>query len=107
MVGEWIEKSYGVSYSRSALIKLLRRNGMHYRKPELVPRKLDAAKQQAFIDSYETLLNSLDDDEAVVFADAVHPTHEVRPARCWAPKDAKIAIARDQRAATPEPSRGR
>ena len=53
LVGEWIEKSYGVSYSRSALIKLLQRNDMEYRKPELVPPKLDPAKQQAFIDSYE------------------------------------------------------
>ena len=47
MVGEWIEKSYGVSYTRSALIKLLQRNDMEYRKPKLVPRKLDPAKQQA------------------------------------------------------------
>ena len=93
MVGEWIEKSYGVSYSRSALIKLLRRNDMEYRKPKLVPSKLDPAKQQAFIDSYEKLLNTRGDDEAVVFADAVHPTHAVRPAGCWAPKDTKIAIA--------------
>jgi transposase len=68
MVGEWIEKSYGVSYSPSALIKLLRRNDMDYRKPELVPRKLNPAKQQAFIDGYENLLNNLGDDEAVVFA---------------------------------------
>jgi hypothetical protein len=92
VVGEWIEKSYGVSYSRSALIKLLRRNDMDYRKPQLVPRKLDPAKQQAFIAGYEGLLNSLDDDEAVVFADAVHPTHETRPAGCWAPTDTKIAL---------------
>jgi hypothetical protein len=28
----------------------LQRNDMKYRKPELVPRKLDPAKQQAFID---------------------------------------------------------
>ena len=93
VVGEWIEKSYGVSYSHSALIKLLRRNDMEYRKPELVPPKLDPVKQQAFIDGYEKLLNTLGDDEAVVFADAVHPTHAVRPAGCWAPKDTKIAIA--------------
>ena len=93
MVGEWIEKSYGVSYSRSALIKLLRRNDMEYRKPELVPPKLDPVKQQAFIDGYEKLLNTRGDDEAVEFADAVHPTHAVRPAGCWAPKDTKIAIA--------------
>jgi transposase len=92
MVGEWIEKSYGISYTRSALIKLLKRLGMEYRKPKLVPKKLAPAKQAAFIKAYDDLLNNLDDDEAVMFGDAVHPTHEVRPAGCWAPKGAKVAI---------------
>jgi hypothetical protein len=58
----------------------------------MLPRKLDPAKQQAFIAAYENLLNNLGDDEAVLFADAVHPTHEARPAGCWAPKDVKVAI---------------
>src|ERR1700687_4816155 len=58
----------------------------------MLPRKLDPAKQQAFIAAYENLLNTLGDDEAVLFADAVHPTHEARPAGCWAPKDMKVAI---------------
>ena len=91
-VGEWIEKSYGVSYTRSALVKLLARLELEYRKPQVIPRKLDPAKQQAFIEAYENLLNTLGDDEAVLFADAVHPTHAVRPAGCWAPKDAKVAL---------------
>jgi transposase len=92
MVGEWIEKSYGISYTRSALIKLLKRLGMEYRKPKLVPKTLDPAKQAAFIKAYNDLLNNLDADEAVLFGDAVHPTHEVRPAGCWAPKGAQVAI---------------
>ena len=92
MVGEWIEKSYGISYTRSALIKLLKRVGMEYRKPKVMPSKLDPEKQQEFIDAYEGLLNNLGDDEAVLFADAVHPTHEVRPAGCWAPKDQKVVL---------------
>jgi hypothetical protein len=29
-------------------------------------------------------LTSLGDDEAVLFADAAHPTHAARPAGCWA-----------------------
>ncbi len=28
-----------------------------------------------------------------LFADAVHPTHAVRPVGCWAPKDTPIAVA--------------
>jgi transposase len=31
-------------------------------------------------------------DEAVLFADAVHPTHATRPAGCWAPRGDKLAI---------------
>jgi hypothetical protein len=27
-----------------------------------------------------------------MFADALHPTHEVRPAGCWAPKEMKVAL---------------
>ena len=91
-VGEWIEKTFGVVYTRSAIIKLLKRLGMEYRKPKLVPKQLDPAKQEAFIQFYNDLLNGLADDEAVMFADAVHPTHEVRPTGCWAPKGAKVAI---------------
>jgi hypothetical protein len=40
----------------------------------VLPRKLDPAQQQAFIKAYDDLHNNLDDDEAVTFADAVHPT---------------------------------
>ena len=76
----------------SGLTALLHRLGMEHRKPKAVSRKLDPEKQAAFITAYEDLLNNLADDEAVLFADAVHPTHAVRPVGCWAPKDTKIAV---------------
>ncbi len=56
-VGAWLRRSFGLSYSRSGLIALLHRLGFDYRKPERMPRGLDDAKQQAFIDEYENLLN--------------------------------------------------
>src|SRR5260370_28198209 len=81
-VGAWIEQEFGLVYeSRSGLIALLHRLGLEYHKPNVIPRKLDEEKQKGFIESYEKLLNSLGDDEAVLFADAVHPTHAARPAR--------------------------
>jgi transposase len=92
-VGAWIEQEFGLIYeSRSGLIALLHRLGLEYHKPNVIPRKLDEEKQRAFIESYEKLLNSLGDNEAVLFADAVHPTHAARPAGCWAPKHEKLAI---------------
>ena len=92
-VGAWIEQEFGISYqSRSGLIALLHRLGMEHRKPQSVSGKLDEAKQKAFIEAYENLLNTLPDEEAVMFADAVHPTHAARPVGCWAPKDTKVAV---------------
>ena len=92
-IGAWIEKEFGIGYQgRSGLIALLHRLGMEHRKPQAVSRKLDPAKQAAFIKAYEALLNQLSADEAVIFADAVHPTHGARPVGCWAPKDVKVAV---------------
>jgi hypothetical protein len=67
------------------------RLGLDYRKPEAMPRGLDAAKQQAFIDGYENLLNVMASVEAVVFVDTAHPTHQVGPVGCRAPKGVVIA----------------
>ena len=92
-VGAWIENEFGVVYEgRSGLIALLHRLGLEYHKPNVIPRKLDEEKQKAFIEGYEKLLNSLGDDEAVLFADAVHPTDAARPVGCWAPSQEKLAI---------------
>jgi transposase len=92
-VGAWIETEFGITYeSRSGLIALLHRLGMEHRKPKAVSSKLDPDKQAAFIQQYENLLNQLGDDEAVLFGDAVHPTHAVRPVGCWGPKDVQIAV---------------
>jgi transposase len=92
-IGAWIEKEFGLVYeSRSGLIALLHRLGLEYHKPRVIPRKLDEDKQKAFIESYDHLLNCLADNEAVLFADAVHPTHAARSAGCWAPSQETLAI---------------
>lgn len=94
-IGAWIGRECGVEYEgRSGLIALLHRLGLEHRKPKAVSRKLDVARQRAFIGAYNALLKSLGDDEAVMFADAVHPTHGARPVGCWAPRN--IAVALDQ-----------
>ena len=97
-VGAYIEREFGIVYeSRAGLIALLHRLGLEYHKPEVIGRKLDTEKQQAFIAAYEKLQNSLGPDEAVLFVDAVHPTHAARPVGCWAP--AKRTIWRSSRQA--------
>ncbi|MGB7965087.1 MAG: IS630 family transposase, partial [Methylocella sp.] len=70
----------------------MHRLGLEDHKSGAIPRKLDEEKQKAFIVSYDKLLNSLADTEAVLLADAVHPSHAARPAGCWAPRQEKLAI---------------
>ena len=92
-VGTYILARFGIAYqARSGLIKLLHRLGMAHRRPQTVARKLDPARQAAFIAAYGNLLNHLSGDEVVLFGDAVHPTHQARPVGCWAPREVKIVL---------------
>ncbi len=88
----YIEKSFGVRYSHSGSIKLLHRLGFEYKKPKALPRVADEGAQQAFIDFYEGLLGRLPTDEAIYFADAVHPEYQVRPAYGWIKKGSNTAV---------------
>ena len=59
-VGAFIEQEFGLVYeSRSGLIALLHRLGLEYHKPDIIPRKLNKEKQQAFIESYDNLFEFL------------------------------------------------
>jgi transposase len=92
-VGAFITREFGLVYeSRSGLIALLHRLDLEYHKPNVIPRKLDEDKQKEFIEDYDKILNSLGNNEVVLFADAVHPTHAARPVGCWAPKQDRLAI---------------
>jgi len=93
-IGAYIEHTFRIIYeSRSGLIALLHRLGLEYRKPEMIGRRLSEDEQKAFGADYQTLLNALPPSEAVLFADAVHPTHAARPMGCWAGRGEKLAIA--------------
>ena len=91
-VGQFIRERFGINYGRSGLIKLMNRIGFEWKKPEPVPARTDAESQQKFIDAHEDLRNSLGPDEVIVYADAVHPTHQAKPAGCWQPRGAHCAV---------------
>ena len=83
---------FGLTCSHSGCVKLLARLGFEYRKPKALPRVADPARQAGFIAFYENLLNSLGPDEAVYFADAVHPEYQSKPAFGWVKKGANPAL---------------
>ena len=51
-------------------------------------------KQAAFIAHYEKLQRRLAADEAIYFADAVHPEYQSRPAHGWIKRSEKLALRR-------------
>ena len=76
----YILAEFGIHYAHSGCVKLMARLGFEYRKPRAVPRVADPEDQAAFIAFYTGLIKYLQPDEAIYFADAVHPEHQSKPA---------------------------
>lgn len=87
-----IAAEFDLDYSHSGCIKLLARLGFEYGKPKPLPRVASAEKQAGFIALYEDLMNTLRPDEAVYFADAVHPEYQTRPAFGWVKAGSNPAV---------------
>lgn len=83
---EYVFINYQVKYSIAGMTKWLQRNGFVYKKPKLVPGKLDTQKQEAFIQYYEELKKNLPSDETILFMDAVHPEHQSQAVFGWIKK---------------------
>lgn len=87
-----IAGQFGLQYSHSVCLKLLHRLGFEYRKPKPLPRVVDETAQAKFIAFYEDLMNTLPADEAVYFADAVHPEYQTKPTFGWVRMGSNPAI---------------
>ena len=59
----YIKKTFDMEYTVSGLNKWLHQHDFSYKKPKGIPHKFDVEKQAAFIEHYETLKASLNDDE--------------------------------------------
>lgn len=79
----YVKETFGLDYTVSGMNKWLHHNGFSYKQPKGVPHKFDEAKQQAFIEAYETLKASCGEDESIVFIDAVHPTLSTKISHGW------------------------
>lgn len=82
-VSKWIQDSYSIQLSPSAIARLLGQLGFSYKKTKLVPAKADAAKQEAHIKDFEALMANKPADTLVFFNDGVHPQHNTRSECAW------------------------
>jgi transposase len=83
VVVTFIKTQYGKRYTVDGVTKLLHRLGFVYKQTTLIPGKLNEAAQAAFMKEYEQLRDSLPGDEVVLFADGVHPSHNVYATKAW------------------------
>lgn len=83
---QYVLITYQVKYTLAGMTTWLKRNGFVYKKPKLVPGKLDTQKQEAFIQYYEELKKNLPEEEAIFFMDAVHPAYQSQAVSGWIKK---------------------
>lgn len=81
-----------VSYSVTGMRDLLHRIDHVYKKPKLVPGKLDLEAQDDFISYYEYFMSKKSMDTEVLFMDAVHPEHNTMAAYGWLKRGEKCTL---------------
>ena len=83
---EYIEVEFGISYTESGIVYLLHKLGFEYKNTILIPSKFNKDDQVKFKDKFEELEKKLNDDEAILFSDGVHPQHNTKCSRAWIKK---------------------
>ena len=107
IIQDHIFTTYQVFYSISGLVKLLHRLGFSYKKPILVPDKLNPQLQDQWLQQYFELEKELANQpeetrDVILFGDACHPTHNTLAHNCWQKvgkvntKKIKAKIGRDR-----------
>ncbi|WP_046336185.1 IS630 family transposase [Xenorhabdus bovienii] len=73
-----------VTFTVAGMTKWLHRQGFSYKKPVRTPHKFDADKQQQFIERYKALKETCgQNNEPILFIDAVHPTQSTKLSDGW------------------------
>jgi transposase len=83
---EFIQAKYGETYTVNGATKLMHRLGFVYKHTTLIPGKLNEEAQAQFKQEYEYLRDNLPADEVILFADGVHPSHNVHATKAWIKK---------------------
>lgn len=91
-IADWIAKKFGVFYTSEGLVPLLHRLGFVYKKTKQVPCEANLEQQSEFLAKVEDLLVNLAPEEAVFFADAVHPQHNTRSTYGWIAKGSEREV---------------
>lgn len=82
-VRDWVESNLEICFSRSGITALLHTIGFSYKTLSGVSSKANKEEHVQFKTAYENLENNLEEDAAIVFADAMHIKHNNSPCKAW------------------------
>ncbi len=89
----YVLREYGAFYTVSGMTSWLEAHNFSYKKPKGTPAKADPKQQADWIKSYEKLMNTLPEDEPILFGDGVHPTMATKITYGWIRKGMDKPIA--------------
>ena len=82
-----VKELFGVVLGKSRMTEIVRKLGFRYKKPKLLPSKINLQAQEQFVEEYKELKESLPEEDQIYFMDGVHPQHNSKPAYGWIKKD--------------------
>lgn len=88
-VSTFIKVKYQLSYTPNGVTKLLHRLGFSYKKPRVIPGKVNLERQAEFMAEYAKIKAGLGRHDSIHFMDASHPTHNTTPSYGWIKKGRK------------------
>ncbi|MBF0240128.1 MAG: IS630 family transposase [SAR324 cluster bacterium] len=84
VIVEHIDDHYNITYNQDAVRKLLKRHGLKWMRPKLVPSDPPSIEEQTeFIRRFHQLQGFHDMGVVQLFGDAMHLIHQVYSAYCW------------------------
>ena len=88
----YVNKKFGVRYSRSGMTKLLHEHGFSYKKPKLIPSGIDFQAQEDFIACFEQFMRTKHECDPVVFYDSSHPQYQSHADYGWIKKGEDVLL---------------
>jgi transposase len=91
-VARKIKDDYSVMYTAESVRKLLKRNGMKFSLPKVIPGNPPTEeKQKKVVDKYNKMKESCEEGTVFLFGDGMHLLHQNIPSYCWIdPKDPPV-----------------
>jgi transposase len=87
-----VKAALGITYTVQGMTAWLHAHGFSYKKPSVIPGKVNKEAQEQWLKEYQELKASLQADEAICFTDGVHPTHNTKPTYGWIRRGEKKEI---------------